>query len=310
MISVIDRRHVRFGTSSWAYEGWRSLVYQQPYPKSRFTKDALAEYAAYTYDGAPLFRTVGIDHTFYRPATSSQSAHYASLVPADFHFCSKVWEELTIPAYANLPRYGSKAGTRNPRFLDAGAFQELVLSPSIEGLGHHAGPFIFEFQRSGLDSKTFLTALDEFLSKLPKGPRYAVEIRNPTILGDRYRDTLAAHGVSHVYNHWTAMPPLLEQHRSLGNQFTAGFALLRLLTPLGLEHAKAVERYQPYDRIVVAQPRMRKESVELIAQAVSEGRAPYVLANNRAEGCAPLTIQALVGLLAQNAADNARTISP
>ena len=291
---MIDRRHIRFGTSSWAYEGWEGLVYQRPYPKSRFTKDALAEYAVYAYDGAPLFRTVGIDHTFYRPATSSQLAHYASLVPTDFHFCSKVWEELTISTYANLPRYGSKAGTRNPRFLDAGAFQELVLAPSLEGLGHRAGPFILEFQRSGLEQDSFLDALDAFLSKLPTGSAYAVEVRNPALLGDRYRDTLSAHGVTHVYNHWTAMPPLLEQHRLLGNRFTAGFVLLRLLTPLWLAHAKAVERYHPYDRIVVAQPRMRQDAVALISQAVSEGTAPYVLVNNRAEGCSPLTIQALV----------------
>ncbi len=291
---MIDRHSIRFGTSSWAYEGWQGLVYKQRYPPSRFTKDALAEYAAYEYHGAPLFRTVGIDHTFYRPATVKQLAHYGSLVPTDFHFCSKVWEELTIPIYANLPRYGVKAGTRNPRFLDAGAFQELVLSPALEGLGHRTGPFVFEFQRSGLETDSLLASLDVFLSKLPAGPSYAVEVRNPTILGDRYREILSAHGVAHVYNHWTAMPPLLDQHRQMGNRFTAGFVLLRLLTPLGLAYAKAVERYQPYDRIAEVLPRMRKETVTLSTQAVSEGKAPYVLVNNRAEGCSPLTIQALV----------------
>ena len=30
---------VRFGTSSWAYEGWQGLVYQRTYPKSRFSAD-------------------------------------------------------------------------------------------------------------------------------------------------------------------------------------------------------------------------------------------------------------------------------
>lgn len=294
---MIDRHSIRIGTSSWAYESWQGLVYKRPYPQSRFTKDALAEYAAYEYNGAPLFRTVGIDHTFYRPATVKQYAHYASLVPTDFRFCSKVWEELTIPAYANLPRYGLKAGTRNPRFLDAGAFQELVLSPALEGLGHRAGPFIFEFQRTGLDTNSLLASLDIFLSKLPAGPSYAVEVRNPTILGDRYRDTLSAHGVAHVFNHWTAMAPLLDQQRLLGNRFTAGFVLLRLLTPLGLAYAKAVERYQPYGRIVEAQPRMRRETVTLISHAVAEGKTPYVLVSNRAEGCSPLTIQALVDAL-------------
>lgn len=80
---------VRFGTSSWAYEGWKGSVYQRAYPKSLFSKDCLGEYAAYEYADAPLFRTVGVDHTFYRPATVSQLAHYASQVPIGFRFCSK-----------------------------------------------------------------------------------------------------------------------------------------------------------------------------------------------------------------------------
>jgi hypothetical protein len=35
---------IRFGTSTWAYEGWQGLVYQKPYPKGRFKKDCLTEY--------------------------------------------------------------------------------------------------------------------------------------------------------------------------------------------------------------------------------------------------------------------------
>jgi len=74
-----DLSHIRLGTSSWAYEGWQGLVYQRTYPKSRFSQDTLAEYAAYGSDGIPLFRTVGIDHSFYRPASATQLAHYARL---------------------------------------------------------------------------------------------------------------------------------------------------------------------------------------------------------------------------------------
>jgi hypothetical protein len=76
----------------------------------------------------PLFSTVGIDHSFYQPASTRQLAHYAEQVPEHFRFCSKVWEEITIPAFANPPRYGAKAGKPNPRFLDTGAFRNLVRS--------------------------------------------------------------------------------------------------------------------------------------------------------------------------------------
>jgi uncharacterized protein YecE (DUF72 family) len=51
-----------------------------------------------------------------------------------------------------------------------------------------------------------------------------------------------------------------------------------------------------YPKIVEALPQMRRETVQLVRQAVSEGRRAYVLVNNRAEGNAPLTVQALAHL--------------
>jgi len=291
---------IRFGTSSWAYEGWQGQIYRQAYPKNRFARDCLREYAAYEYGGRRLFRTVGVDHSFYRPPTAAQWAALSEQVPEDFRICSKVWEELTIPAYADLPRYGAKAGRPNQRFLDAALFAEMVLAPLREGLGERAGPLIFEFQRTGLQLGTFVPALDRFLAALPDSQPYAVEIRHPPILGPRYADMLRAHRVAHVYNHWTAMPALAAQHAALGRRFLAPFAVVRLLTPLGVAHADAVRRYAPYNRLVAPQPRMRTDVLALIRQAVEDGVALYVLANNRAEGNAPSTIQAIAdGLYTQ-----------
>jgi uncharacterized protein YecE (DUF72 family) len=284
---------VRFGTSSWAYEGWQGLVYQRAYPKSRFSKDCLGEYAAYQSEGSALFRTVGIDHSFYRPGTAEQFAHYATQVPEEFRFCQKVWEEITIPIYAKHPRYGTKTGTANPRFLDTAAFTDLVLGPWQEGLGKRAGPCIFEFQRYGLSPDEFLPRLDAFLGRLPPGPNYAVEVRNPAILGARYSDILSTHRIAHVYNHWSTMLPLNVQHEKLGVTFTADIVLFRLLTPLGLSYSEAVERYTPYDRLQLPLPQMRMDTVRLTQQAVGEGRSVYVLVNNRAEGCAPMTVHEL-----------------
>ncbi len=42
---------------------------------------------------------------------------------------------------------------------------------------------------------------------------------------------------------------------------------------------------------------MRRETVHLVPQDVSEGRRAYVLVNNRAEGNAPLTLEALIDAL-------------
>ena len=288
---------IRFGTSTWTYEGWQGQVYTRQYAKSTFARECLGEYCQYQYKDEPLFRTVGNDSTFYRPPTANQLRRYLNQIPEDFEMCFKVWEEITIPSYAKQARYGPRAGQPNPRFLDAKLFNELVLTPYREAkFERHAGPFLFEFQRHGMSTEEFCTRLDGFFGQVPKDFRYAVEIRNAGLLGTEYHKVLAAHGVAHVYNHWSYMPPLAGQHTRMGS-FTAPFTVLRLLTPLKMSYEAAKKRAEPYTKIVEELPQMRRETVHLVRQAVSEGRRAYVLVNNRSEGNAPLTVQAFVDAL-------------
>ncbi len=290
---------IRFGTSTWTYEGWQGQVYLREYAKTAFARECLGEFCQYLYKGKPLFRTVGNDSTFYRPSSANQLTRYLTQIPEDFHICFKVWEELTIPTYAKHARYGPRAGQANPNFLNAEAFNKLVLQPYRDAnFIPHAGPFLFEFQRHGMPAEEFIGKLDLFFSRLPTDFRYAVEIRNAGLLGPRYRDMLKAHAVAHVYNHWCYMPPLAEQHQRL-ECFTAPFTVLRLLTPLKMTYEAAKKRAEPYDKIVGELPEMRRDSVKLVRQAAAEGRSVYVLINNRAEGNAPLTVQALVEQLSE-----------
>jgi uncharacterized protein YecE (DUF72 family) len=289
---------IRFGTSTWTYEGWKGQIYQRQYAKTAFTRECLGEYCQYLHNGDPLFRMVGNDSTFYRPPAASQLRHYLSQIPEDFEMCFKVWEDITVPSFARLARYGVKAGQPNPRFLDAKLFNELVLTPYREAkFEPHLGLFIFEFQQHGLTSQEFCVRLDQFLREIPQDFRYAVEIRNAGLLGPDYRKILESHGIAHVYNHWSYMPSLLQQHARLEERFTAPFTVIRLLTPLNMSHEAAIKRAAPYSKIVEVLPQMRKETVNLIKQAAGENRKAYVLVNNRSEGNAPLTVQALVSCL-------------
>jgi len=52
-------------------------------------------------------------------------------------------------------------------------------------------------------------------------------------------------------------------------------------------------RAEPYTKTVEQFPEMRLATVALVKNAVEEKRQAYVLVNNRSEGNAPLTIQAL-----------------
>ena len=288
---------VRFGTSTWTYEGWQGQVYKRQYTKTSFTRECLGEFCQYLYNGQPLFRTVGNDSTFYRPPSTTQLSRYLTQIPEDFEMCFKVWEELTIPTYAKHARYGIRAGQPNPNFLNASAFNTLVLQSYRDAqFGPHTGPFLFEFQRHGMPAEEFYTRLDAFFALLPRDFRYAVEIRNAGLLGPAYHELLSRHGVAHVYNHWSYMPSLAEQYQRMGD-LTAPFTVLRLLTPLRMTYEAAKKRAEPYDKIVGELPEMRQDTGSLIQQATAENRTTYVLVNNRAEGNAPLTIQALVDRL-------------
>jgi uncharacterized protein YecE (DUF72 family) len=294
---MIDRL-VRFGTSTWTYEGWQGQVYVKDYPKGTFTRECLSEYCRFSYKGAPLFRTVGNDSAFYRPPTTPQLRMYLDQMPGNFDMCFKVWEDITVPVFAPHPRYREKAGKPNPWFLDAQLFKDLVLTPFYEAKFHdHAGPFLFEFQRHGMSVQEFCSKLDAFFTRLPKEFKYAVEIRNPGLLGPSYRQVLERHGVAHVYNHWCYMPSLVDQHQRMGETFTAPFTVQRLLTPLKMSYEEAKKRAEPYNKIVAELPDMRRDAVALIQQSIKAAKPAYVLVNNRSEGNAPRTIQGLVEML-------------
>ena len=240
---------------------------------------------------------MGNDSTFYRPPTANQLRHYLTQIPEDFQMCFKVWEAITIPSYAKQPRYGPRVGQANPRFLDSKLFNELVLRPyRVAKFEPHAGPFLFELQRHGMPADEFCSRLDQFFLQLPRDFRYEVEIQNPGLLGMPYCLMLSRHGVAHVYNHWSGMPTLAEQHTRMQG-LTAVFTVLRLLTPLKMSYEAAKKRAEPYTKIVEELPQMRRETMQLVRQAVGAGRRAYVLVNNRAEGNAPLTVQALTEML-------------
>jgi hypothetical protein len=56
----------------------------------------------------------------------------------------------------------------------------------------------------------------------------------------------------------------------------------------------AKKRSEPYNQIVGELPEMRRGTVNLVKTTIEKNRQTYVIVNNRLEGNAPLTIQALI----------------
>jgi len=267
-----------------------------------FTRDALAAYLRHRYRGRPLFRTVELEQTFHCPPSEAQLSAYCHALPEGFEMCSKVWEELTNPWYPNQPQYGAKAGQANTNFLNAKLFEEEVLGPYRRAARDHVGPFIFDFQQAGMVARDFLPRLDEFFKRLPKDFRYAVEMKNGELLGPAYAGVLRSHGVAHVLSHCAYMPSLLDQHDRLDGMFSAPFSVVRLMAPRVRKGAEASRAGGPDPKRLKSLPRMRKEAVRLIRQALTEQRQIYVLVHNRLEGSAVVTVQGLTDMVAAETA--------
>lgn len=281
--------HVRFGTSSWTFPGWKGLVYQRSYANQRqFVRESLAEYARY-----PLFRTVGIDRSFYKPLEDQELAAYAAQLPQGFECCLKVWQDLATLVFPNHPRYGDRAGRRNPYFLDPVLFADNVTAPLRREFAGHVGALILEIPpHSGADSRDLEDALERFLQAYEDPFHIAVEIRERHLLTGRYLSILAHYGASHVYTYWSRMPPLADQFERAGTM-PGPKVVVRLMLPPGLSYEDTKRAYDPFDRLVEPQPRMRTDVMRLIVAAGEHGFPIYVLANNKAEGSSPLTVRGL-----------------
>jgi len=322
------------GTSSWSFPGWAGIVWERPESQTRLARHGLPAYAQH-----PLLTGVGIDRSYYQPLPAEEYRRYADAVPRDFRFLVKAHEALTVSRWPDRDRYGTRRGLENHRFLDPVYAAEEVVGPFQEGLGETAGPLVFQFAPQDLGTvDRFIDKLYRFLIRLPEGPVYAIELRNREVLTSRYAALLEETGAVHCLNRHPRMPTVAEQARAVGavsektanaetpNDDGGGEAggepgggdaaggdgqptLLAADKPLvcrwmlrpGLTYQGGYQRYHPFNRRVDDDAETRGALAEL-ALAASANRQPvYVTANNKAEGCAPLTIFQLSAEIAHRA---------
>ncbi len=286
---------VYLGTSSWNFPGWRGLVYSDV-TGANLSRDGLTEYARH-----PLFQTVGIDRGYYAPVPEADLGRYAGQVPAGFRFCLKAPAAITS---AVLPHAHGRAPEANPDYLSPTRFIRDLADPVRRALGDHAGPIIVELPPVARSHRptpgAFAERLDRFLAGLPRGLWCAVELRDADLLTAEYLDVLHLRRAAHVYNAWRAMPSLAAQAVTVPVA-QRPFALLRLMLPPGGDYEDRKRSLAPFDQVRDPQPAILDEAAELVRTAHTAGRAVFVLASNKLEGCAPGTVRALATRLAGRA---------
>jgi uncharacterized protein YecE (DUF72 family) len=283
---------VHFGTSSWSFPGWKGLVYSAARTTSWLAREGLREYAQH-----PLLTTVGIDRSYYAPMPIEDLREYARQLPAHFRCCFKAPAAVTALA---LGAPGQQLP--NPDFLSVDRLVADLLAPCAAAFSDHIGPVVLEFppfpRQARLAPAEFHARLDAFLSALPRGFDYAVELRDARLLTPAYAELLHRRGVAHTYNYWSAMPTPGEQAGIVPPE-RGPFTVMRLLLPPGTWYDDQRERFKPFDRLVAPDERMRADVVSLTRRALAHGRRVYILVNNKAEGSSPLTVMGLARMLAE-----------
>lgn len=140
---------VLIGTSGFSYAPWRGRFYPANLPAS----EMLGFYAR-------RFRTVELNHSFYRMPAARQLARWAEEAPRPFVFALKAPRHITHVA----------------RLSGAGGVVSVLLANLAE-LGPQLGPVLFQLPPSVKADRDLLAS---FLSTLPRSLHAAFEFRHPS----------------------------------------------------------------------------------------------------------------------------------
>ncbi len=282
---------IHLGTSSWTFPGWAGSVFDRTVSKPKLVREGLPVYSRH-----PLFRLVGVDRTYYAPMTREQFEAWVPAVPESFRFLIKASENVTVPRFPDHPRAGDRAGQDNPWFLDPAWARDHVVAPALDGLGDHVAVIVFQFSPLRLadwgGTGKVLQRLQRFLSDLPSGVAYAVEVRNRELLCPEYVEVLRSSSTDHCFNVHPSVPDLSVQ-RELFESYSGKHRVIRWMLQRGFRYQDALDRYQPFDRLVDEDLESRQQAADLCREAVELDIPAFVAVNNKAEGSAPMSIEKL-----------------
>jgi uncharacterized protein YecE (DUF72 family) len=239
------------GTSGWSYADWEGTLYPEGLPAG----SRLAEYAKH-------YATVEIDSTFYGTPRRSTVEKWREIVPQGFLFAAKFPQEVTHER--NLVNVCSEA-------------EGFVHTMQI--LEDRLGPLLLQLPPSF--SVEGMSVLEDFLSVLPQGPQYTVEVRHRSWLGSDLPALLREHGAALTLIDYPRMPRMEEA--------TADFAYIRWLGdrrefPEGHTHLK---KDRDDDLLWWA---------GVVDRFLKEGKTVFAYANNHYQNHSPSTLERFLEL--------------
>jgi uncharacterized protein YecE (DUF72 family) len=257
---------VLIATQGWNYTAWVGPFY----PLGTRPAEFLPLYAK-------AFRGVEVDSTFYAIPDARAVRAWAARTPPDFTFALKMPQEVTHVR----------------RLVDADDVLSEFLDRARE-LGPRLGPILLQMGPDFAPEE--LPALEQFVSRLPRDLRFAVEVRQnrwmrPEVLPNLL-ELFAAHGVALTLSdaRWIPRETMLE----LAERPTADFHYVRWMGP-----DRSITEYShlQFDR-----------SQEILAwsevlKRVAHTRDVYGFFNNHFAGHSPANARQMQELLGQQPVD-------
>ncbi len=158
---------IRVGTSGWSYKEWKGLFYPADLPAD----DMLRHYAS-------RLPTVEINNSFYRIPREKVLLDWAAQVPPTFRFVLKASRRIT-----HINRLADEDGS-------LGYFLQ-----TVNVLGEQLGPTLFQCPPS---LKKDMGRLRDFLARVPRTWRAALEFRHASWFEDEVYDALREHDIALV----------------------------------------------------------------------------------------------------------------
>lgn len=253
---------LNIGTSAFTAEGWEGSFY----PKGTKPADYLSYYAT-------RFNSVEIDSTFYRIPAESTVRGWASKTPQGFIFAAK------IPQIITHEKVLVDCAAEFKQFLE-----------TMDLLGEKLGPLLFQFgyfnKKAFIGVNDFLARLVPFLKKLPRGQKFAVEIRNKNWLVPQFVEALRERGVALALIDQSWMPGPAQWFDKL-DPITADFTYVRWLGDRkGIE-----EQTKVWNEVIVDRHAELSEWAEILGKVHKRKIQIFAYANNHYAGYGPATVE-------------------
>ncbi|MGB2896221.1 MAG: DUF72 domain-containing protein [Anaerolineales bacterium] len=249
---------VYLGTQGFSFDDWVGPFYPAGTSKT-----------AYLEQYAERLPAVEIDSTFYGVPRAATVQKWKERTPPGFRFAAKFPKLIT-----------------HEKKLDRALGDAEAFIGTMQALGEKLAVLVLQFAYDF--TPDLWDRLDSFLAALPRGSRYAVEVRNRKWFKPEFKEMLSRHNIALVLQDLHYMPKL--------DWITADFTVIRWLG-----RRKDIARF---NEIQIDRSKELDEWAQKVRRFLVDGVNVYGFFNNHFAGHSPESVREFAALLGVDLMEN------